>query len=128
MSACARTYRWLRGTADILRPEALGMSPLLGLASQMCPMYAANLRVYPNNEPAAMLARELFYQRQDLLGIRYGPVSVCKSRSKAAYWITPYAAGYFLGLSLSFSEDGGQVNFNSHFSDLLENSCVILPQ
>jgi hypothetical protein len=90
----------------------LCFSPAVGLLAQCSPQFTANLRTCDWNTPAAQLSKELFHQRADSFGRRYGPVSITKSRSKAAYWITPSAVGCMVGIAAAHSLEGAKVSFD----------------
>lgn len=108
-AAAKNSYHMMRGVAAVLKPEAQIFSPALGLLSITAPAVVANLRnrflCIPEEGlvhcPGSILARELFHQRQDSAGRRYGAVAVTRSRSKAAYWLTPQSIGTLVGTAVS---------------------------
>ncbi len=95
-----------RKTAQILKPEYLNYSPCIGLLLSTAPNIIANLRQL--NIPSTELARELFHQRSSayeggayLCKRRYGPLGISKSRSNAAFWLSPQGMGAMIGLAKS---------------------------
>ena len=92
----------VKGTAHILRPNALHYSPCIGLLTLSCPSFVANLNHYRGiDKDTSSLIGSLFYQRRDETGRRYGPISITNSRSQVAYWIRSKHIGYLVGLALN---------------------------
>jgi hypothetical protein len=96
------SHKLLRGTASILQPQYLTLSPLIGaICSSACPNLSSNLRKFPLIDSSAL---EFFHQRQDQFGRPFGPLSPTKSKSKAAYWLSPSSLGNFVGMSIPSPE------------------------
>ena len=99
------TAAQIRGTTALLRPEARGYAPALGLLLFNNMPFVSNLRWAT---PAAALgggggcdglaracalAEELFFQRE-----RDQPLALTRSRSKVGYYLTPALLGHVIGL------------------------------
>ena len=68
------SHSYVRGTASILQPQLLQFSPVFGLLAKITPAYASNMRIFPQaDDHARNVAAELFHQRVNKDGIRYGP-------------------------------------------------------
>jgi hypothetical protein len=93
----------LKCVSRVLKPGALHFSPTFGVLGFSAPHTIANSRYAPG---VGEVAKELYHQRSYVAsGIigdvprRYGPVGITKSRSRAAYWLTPTAIGTLVGLA-----------------------------
>ena len=93
----------VKGTATCLRgsPEALSVSPAIGLVMAQSNTFVGNLLrcQLPGKENpmrnSCQLARELFFQRD-----RAEPPAVTRSRSRAAFYLTPVRLGHMVGMAL----------------------------
>lgn len=102
----------VHGLARVLRAEAQRLSPVAGLLLRLAPHLAANLRTFPRSSVShsqVCLARELFYQREDALGRRFGPVAASNSKSHASYWLSVKALGRVIGLGISAAGREGKL-------------------
>lgn len=95
-----------RGAFRLMRPSALHLSPAVGMIVASSPVFTANLfragapgmlngHLGAGYGAAASLAQEMLHEAAD------GEVRLCRSRSRAAAYLTPAIAGHILGLSLS---------------------------
>jgi hypothetical protein len=91
----------VHGLARILRNESLKFSPLIGLLCTSAPNIFANFRKFPDESSETNIAKELFHQREDSSGRRYGPVTVSNSRSNAISWLSPNDLGVIVGIAVS---------------------------
>lgn len=111
-----------KGISHILQGNARRLSPSLGLLMTTSPHLLANLRrvgAPGATSPSVDLAKELFHQRtfpseNGLCEVnqRYGPVGTTKSRSRAAYWLTPPTIGTLVGLATSTSAAKVRIKFD----------------
>ena len=91
----------VKGTAHILKPNALHYSPAIGLLTLSSPSFVANLNHFRSiDKENSSLIVPLFYQRRDEDGRRYGPISITNSRSQVAYWVRCHHIGSLVGLAL----------------------------
>lgn len=91
----------IRGTASVLKTEALFLSPAVGLLVSCAPQLVANLRRFPPHYNSFALANELFYQRVDKgLERRFGPISPSNSKSNPAFWLSTRRLGVLLGIAM----------------------------
>jgi hypothetical protein len=90
-----------KGTASILYADAMIFSPTIGVFALSAPHFVANMRRFDSNSCSSKLAQELFNQRQDASGRRFGAVAATKTKSRAAYWLSPSAIGQLVGLAVS---------------------------
>jgi hypothetical protein len=112
----------IKGISHILQGNARRLSPALGLLMTTSPHVLANLRrvgVPGVTSPSIDLAKELFHQRSFSsenglceVSQRYGPLGTTKSRSRAAYWLTPPTIGALVGLAIAASAE--KVRIISH--------------
>ena len=100
------TAAQIRGTTALLRPEARGYAPALGLLLFNNMPFVSNLRwATPATlgdgggggcdglARACALAEELFFQRE-----RDQPLALTRSRSRVGYYLTPALLGHVIGL------------------------------
>ncbi|KAL1500611.1 hypothetical protein AB1Y20_013263 [Prymnesium parvum] len=94
------------GTARLLRPSALHLSPAVGLAATSSTVHASNL--YRASAPGMLhgslgggYGAAALFSRQLLHSPAEGELRLATSRSRAAAYLTPPLAGHILGLSLT---------------------------
>ena len=88
-----------KNLTSILNNKTIQYSPTFGLLTSNCPGLLANLRNI-NNTNSSKLVKDMFYQRTDASGVRYGPVSPTGSKSLPLFWLQPNEIGTILGLSI----------------------------
>ena len=88
-----------KNLTSILTNKSIQYSPTFGLLTSNCPGLVANLRNI-NNTNTSKLIKDMFYQRTDATGVRYGPVSPTGSKSLPLFWLQPNEIGTILGLAM----------------------------
>lgn len=118
----------LKNVTAILKPNAVHFSPSLGLLRVTAPHTIANFRSSPQS---GNLTNELYHQRSYIKdGIlsntpcRYGPVGITKSRSRAAYWLSPQVIGTVVGLA-ERAKKVCMVLFDASFCTFSKRLCLV---
>jgi hypothetical protein len=90
-------------TASIIVPNALRVSPIIGLLmSNSLPLISNSRKCIAAGSTHA-LAKELFYQRE-INGQRFGPLELTRSKSKPGYWLTVSQLGHMLGFAYKHAQ------------------------